>query len=205
MFVEDADMTRLRQGDVLANIPFPQLITAKTAFLGEASLHRPADLAFNPSLVTVRELPMYTCQLQARVGFAVVLSQCCDSEPREGNRIEQPTIALARLAPVPKSILNDPSSISDLRSNADPRLPGAGFLNLFYVAPHDRLAGREWMIDFNQVFSIPSTEFPAILDRKTLQMNDDSRIRLKVRLSASFARFAEEEWASAHPWLQPPH
>jgi hypothetical protein len=32
-------------------------------------------------------------------------------------------------------------------------------------------------------------------------MNDDARIRFKIRLSASFARFTEEEWALGHPWL----
>lgn len=204
MFLDDADFACLRQGDILANIAFPQVVTGKMAFLGVASLERPGDLVFNPQAPVVRDLPMYTCQTQARVGFGAVISQCCDLEPREGNRIDQPTIALARLAPITRGILNDREALADLRSNSDPRLPGAGFLNLFHVPAHERLEGREWMIDFGQVFSIPSAEFPAILGRKVLQMDNDSRIRLKVRLSASFARFTEEEWASGHPWLQAP-
>jgi hypothetical protein len=203
MFLNDADVTCLRQGDILANIPFPQIETAKTNFLGSASLERVGELAFNPHSVLVRKLPMYTCQVQARIGFAVVVSQCCDLQPREGNRIEPPTIALARLAPIPDSIIDDPQALADLRSNSDPRIPGAKFLSLFHVPAHALLADREWMVDFGQVFSIPSREFPTILGRKVLQMDDDSRIRFKIRLSASFARFTDEEWASGHPWLQP--
>lgn len=202
MFIDDADLTCLRQGDILANIPFPQLVTEKTAFLCAASLDRAGDLTFSPHSKIVRALPMYTCQVDARIVFAAVISQCCDLEPRQGNRIAQPTIALARLAPIPRSVLNDPPQLADLRSNSDPRIEGAGFLNLFHVPAHDRLNGDEWMVDFGQVFSIPSSEFPAILQRKVLQMDDDSRIRFKIRLSASFARITAEEAALGHPWLE---
>jgi hypothetical protein len=201
MFIDDADLTCLRQGDILANIPFPQLVTEKTAFLGAASIDSVGDLTFSPHSDIVRELPMYTCQVQARICFAAVVSQCCDLEPRQGNRIAQPTIALARLAPIPKNLLSDARRLADLRSNSDPRVEGAGFLNLFHVPEHDRLNGHEWMIDFGQLFSIPSSEFPAILQRKVLQMDDDSRIRFKIRLSSSFARFTDEELALQHPWL----
>ena len=201
MFIADADLTCLRQGDILANIPFPQLVTEKTVFLGAASLERVGDLIFNPHSRIIRALPMYTCQVEARIGFAAVISQCCDLEPREGNRITQPTIALARLAPIPGSIANDPQALADLRTNSDPRILGAKYLNLFHVPAHDRVDGGEWMVDFGQVFSIPSSEFPSILQRKVLQMDDDLRIRFKIRLSASFARITPEEAALGHPWL----
>ena len=201
MFVCDADLTYLRQGDILANIPFPQLATERTAFLGRASIHRVGDLTFSPHSSVIRDLPMYTCQFEARIGFAAVISQCCDLEPREGNRIAQPAIAVARLVPIPRSIRADVSQFAKLCSNSDPRVEGAGFLSLFYVPPHDRLLGQDWVIDFGQLFSMPSSEFPAILQRKVLQMNDDFRVRFKVRLSSSFARFTEEELALQHPWL----
>lgn len=202
MFIDGADLKSLRQGDILANIPFPQVVSSRTTFLGSASLDQLDPLEFKAHSAIVRDLPMYTCQVQARIGFAAVISQCCDLEPREGNRIEPPTIALARLLPVSRSISKDQQALDDLRSNSDPRVPGAKYLNLFYLPPHDRIAGQEWMVDFGQVFSIPSTEFPAILARKVLQMDNDSRVRFKVRLSASFARFTEEEWALGHPWLR---
>jgi hypothetical protein len=204
MFIDQPDQTCLRQGDILANIAFPQLATAKTAFLGSASLHAPGELRFAPHLKEVRRQQMYTCQVETRIGFGTIITQCCDLAPREGNRIEQPTIALARLVPVPAGILNDSDAIMELRSNSDPRQPGAGYLNLFYVERHEQLGNQELMIDFGQVFSIPANEFPAILVTKVLQMTNDARIRLKMRLAASFARFTDEEYESGHPWLNPP-
>jgi len=144
---------------------------------------------------------MYTCQLEARVGFAAVISQCCDLEPRQGNRINQPTIAVARILPVPKSIIDTPGELEKLRSNSDPRIAGASYLNLFHIVAHPAVGGQEWMADFGQVFSIPSDEFPAIMPRKVLQMDDGMRIQFKIRLAASFARFTEEEYALNHPWL----
>lgn len=202
MFVAEPDTTCLRQGDVLANVPFPQIAAAKTAFLGAASLDRLGELAFTAQSALIRDLPMYTCQVQARIGFAIILSQCCDLAPRDGNRIEQPSIALARLAPIPASIRNDAPALADLQTNSDPRLPEANFLNLFYIPARPEFNDRDWMVDFGQVFSIPSQEFPAILRRKVLQMDDDFRIRFKIRLSASFARFTDEELAAGHPWFQ---
>jgi hypothetical protein len=201
MFISDADMTCLRQGDILANIPFPQLATKDTAFLGSASLHQLGDLQFSPQSKMIRDLPMYVCQVQARIGFAAVVSQCCDLAPRDGNRIDQPTIALARLVPISARVLNDPQKITNLRSNSDPRVPGAAFLNLFHIVARDQLNGHDWVVDFGQIFSIPSAEFPAIMVRKILQMDDDHRVRFKIRLSASFARFTEDELAMGHPWL----
>jgi hypothetical protein len=202
MFIDVADLRSLRQGDILANIPFPQLITLKTAFLSTASIEKIGPLTFSPSVETSRNAPMYTCQVQARIGFAAVISQCCDLEPREGNRITQPTIAVVRLVTIPDKIFKDSAALSALRDNSDPRIPGTRFLNLFHIPVHARIDNREWMVDFGQVFSIPSSEFPAILDRKVLQMDDDTRIRFKIRLTASFARFTEEEFALHHPWLE---
>src|SRR5690349_21244782 len=128
MFINDADTTCLRQGDILANIPFPMAAAQKTSFLGTASIHAPGDLAFAPQSKVIRNLPMYVCQVEARIGFGAVITQCCDLEPRDGNRIEQPMIAVARLNPIPPAVLNDINKMEDLRSNSDPRLPGAGFL-----------------------------------------------------------------------------
>jgi hypothetical protein len=203
MFIADADLTCLRQGDILANVPFPQVKAADTRFLGAASLETLGTLTFNAHAKIVRNLPMYTCQVETRLGFAAVISQCCDIAPRAGNRIEQPTIALARLTPIPASITGDPVALTDLRSNSDPRVPGAGFLNLFHIRATQLTENRDWMVDFGQVFSIPSAEFPAILSRKVLEMDNDSRIRFKIRLSSSFARFTEDEIALDHPWLRP--
>jgi len=62
-----------------------------------------------------------------------------------------------------------------------------------------------WTFDERQL-SIPTGEFPAVLDRKVLQMTDDSRIRFKIKLGAAFGRNTPDEEATGHPWLadEPP-
>ena len=55
------------------------------------------------------------------------------------------------------------------------------------------------MVDYNQVLSLSSSDLPKILKRKILQMDDDSRIRFKLKIQASFGRLSPEELASGHP------
>ncbi len=61
--------------------------------------------------------------------------------------------------------------------------PAPGFIDYFYVAPHQRLENKEWMVDFSQITSLPKSEFPEILKRKILQMDDRSRVKLKIKLA----------------------
>jgi hypothetical protein len=132
------------------------------------------------------------------------LSQCCDIAPRRG-RILQPTIALARLIPVPPGLAGNADKLASLQANKYPLNPeDPGYINLFHIPEHPLLDGREWVVDYNQVLSIPATEFPEILQRKILQMNDFERIKFKIKLATSFGRVMEEEQAIDHPWLRPP-
>ena len=64
---------------------------------------------------------------------------------------------------------------------------------MFYIPAHPNLDGREWVVDYNQLFPIPSTEFPAILAKKILQMEDAWRAKFKIKLAASLGRLTEEE------------
>ena len=113
---------------------------------------------------------------------------------------------LARLVPIPVGIERDANNLESLKANRNPLDPvgGPGHINRFYIEPHELLEGREWIVDYNQVLSMPSQDFPKILKRKILQMDDDSRIRFKIKLAASFGRLSSEEEASGHPWLNGP-
>jgi hypothetical protein len=202
MFVDALDGAVLRQGDILRSIPFPIVSSAELSFLG--TLHavgadgRPELRA---SEITLREQPAWTCQLRVRIGFACVISQCCDLEPRNGKVTS--TIALARLVDPPKSTRSDREKRESLQANKFPLNPDdPGYLQYFYVPQHDRLDGRDWVVDYTQVTSIPATEFPAVLANKVLQMTDDSRVRFKVKLAAALGRLTEEEENSNHPWLR---
>lgn len=202
MFLSEADTDKgsLRQGDILTNIVFPLIRGDSILFLGTADLaqaHGPLRLRSEE----LRKAPAWTCQMPTRVGFAAVISQCCDLEPKHG-KIPNPTIALARLVEPPLGARNDVERMTSLRANRypfDSRDPG--YLNLFHIPAHEVLEDKEWTVDFTQVLSIPATEFPGVMAQKILQMDDDHRIRFKMKLAASFGRFTPEEEASGHPWL----
>jgi hypothetical protein len=49
------------------------------------------------------------------------------------------------------------------------------------------------VVDFNQTICIPGKEFPAILRNKKLQMEDEWRVKFKIKLATSFARLTKEE------------
>jgi hypothetical protein len=202
MFVNDPDASCLRQGDILRSIPYPLLHADNVRILGrlgEGGDWNPAS--FKDDEIEPRKLPAWTCQMPARVGFAVVISQCCDIAPQHG-KIIQATIAFARLVPVPVAIAKDPARLESLRANKYPLNPDdPGYINYFYVAPHEELAEQEWIVDYGQVLSIPSSAFPAILKSRVLQMDNDSRIRFKVKLAASYGRILPEEDHLGHPWL----
>jgi len=151
MFLQDADMTCLRQGDILRDIPIPLLASAEMAVLARID---PAASGTAPPLYPVtkthRQDPHWLIgQLPLRRCYCVVISQCCDLAPLN-QRIPMPAFAVGRLISVPKGILEDPQRLQSLRANKDPRDPSdPGFVNLFYFPPHERLGDREWVVDYN--------------------------------------------------------
>lgn len=109
---------------------------------------------------------------------------------------------LARLIPIKKSILADGEKLTSLRLNADPRGAIPGFIDYFHIASHSRLSGVEWMVDFSQVTSLPNSQFPEILSRKILQMEDLDRVKFKIKLAAYQSRITDEEATAGlkEPW-----
>ncbi len=169
MFVESADMTCLRQGDILEGVVFPRLASQEISVLG--SIHRATPQPSVPSLTAStnnhRDDPAWmVAQVPVRLSFCAIMSQCCDLEARHG-RLTIPTFALCRLIPIPGSIISDAQRLSSLRENKDPRVGSdPGFINFFYIPSHSRLESKEWVVDFNQVVSIPGRDFPDIPFKK---------------------------------------
>jgi hypothetical protein len=205
MFVQDADMACLRQGDIVAGIPFP-LLGLKEVLILATMLPERSEVALPilaPSTRVHRDDPNWlTCQMPVRLSFCAVVSQCCDLEPRYG-KILMPSFAVARLIPVPARIVADPQRLSSLRENKDPRnVADPGYVNLFHVPAHERVDGKEWVVNYNQMIAIPGSEFPAIVKRKVLQMEDQWRVKFKIKLAASLSRLTEEERDAGfeNPW-----
>jgi hypothetical protein len=196
MFAAQTDQGCLRQGDILAEIPFPRLSAKDVLILGSVAQgeRRATGITLAPATHTHRDDPGWlTGQLPIRTTFCIIISQCCDLEPRHG-RIETPAFAVARLIAVPKRIVEDPQRLARLRANKDPRdSSDHGYINLFHIPAHSSLQGREWVVDYNQLLSIPSIDFPGVLARKILQMDDASRVKFKIKLAASLGRLTDEE------------
>lgn len=136
MFLENADITCLQQGDILRDILFPRLTSSEVAVIARIN---PAGSGPVPTVVpmtkTHREDPQWlTAQLPVRCCYGVVMSQCCDLEPRN-QRIVMPTFTVGRLIPIPKSILGDPQRLESLRANKDPRNPAIQGSSIFSTSP----------------------------------------------------------------------
>lgn len=206
MFLEVADTTCLRQGDILEGIPFPRLALAEVRVVGQIlpEESQPSIPKLSAVTTTHRDDPNWlTAQLPVRLSYCAVITQCCDLEPRN-SQLRMPAFAVARLIPIPKSIREDPQRLSSLESNKDPRKGSdPGYINFFYVLPQDRLERTPWVVDFNQTACIPGREFPAILARKILQMQDDSRVKFKIKLATCLARLTDEERNARleDPWV----
>ena len=134
MFVEVADATCLRQGDILGGIFFPLLQAAEIRILGTITPETPH--AGVPTLVAKTnthrdDANWLTAQYRSRLSFCAVLSQCCYLEPRTG-QLRIPAFSLARLIAIPRGILSDPQGLASLRANKDPRnTRDPGYLNFF--------------------------------------------------------------------------
>jgi len=197
MFEQEAGTQRdcLRQGDILKGIPFPVLDLNNLQILGRIE---PPGGETNPSRIipTVsqhRADPNYlTGQTLIRLAFGCVVSHCCELEPRHG-RIISAVFLIARVISVKASILNDDEKLKSLRENRDPRAALPSYIDYFYIKPHALIENNEWMVDFSQVVAIPGVEFPAILGRKVLQMDNRSRVKLKIKLAVYFGRITNEE------------
>lgn len=206
MFLQVADADCLRQGDILQGIPFPRLASGEVAILGRLTpeTSQPDVPKLSAITNTHREDQNWLlAQVPVRLSYCAIVSQCCDLEPRNG-KLDIPTFAAARLRPIPKAILSDPQRLASLRANKDPRGGSdPGYINLFHIPAHVLLDKKEWIVDYNQIFCIPREEFPSILKRKILQMEDDWRVKFKIKLATCLTRMTDEEIKAGleNPWV----
>ena len=205
MFVDLTGMDRgcLRQGDILSHVPFLILDSDNLRIIGKADLGATQTLPpISPVLNPHRGDPNYfTAQVQMRLSYGTVISQCCELEPRHGKLIGA-SFSVARLVPIKETILMDADKLASLRSNPDPRLGVRSFLDYFHIESNPRIEAKEWMVDFSQVVSLPKTEFPSVLARKILQFDDQTRAKFKIKLAAYYGRLTTEELEAGldDPW-----
>jgi hypothetical protein len=137
-----------------------------------------------------------------RFGFCAVLSNCCDLEPRNG-KVQTQAVNLARLRPITIDIRNTPERFNSLIANKDPRdSENPGYIEYFYLEPHELLQGQDWKVHYNQVVTLPTTDITILLRKKILQLDDRSRVKFKVKLGFMLMRIneAERKLGLENPW-----
>lgn len=208
MYVAPAAMETacFRQGDILRAVPFPIIdgemsVLSRIDHEGGVQTPHPKVLVIPTEHRNTRDC--ITAQIKMRLSLGAVLAHCCELELRNGKCL-LPAIPVARLVPVKPSISNDEARIASLRGNKDPRnTDNPGYIDYFYLAAHEQLNNMEWVVDYCQISSVPSTEYAALLRRKVLQLSDRDRVKFKIKLAAFMGgRLTDEELRQGleNPW-----
>ncbi len=206
---EGFDGLSLRQGDILAGIPFPLLDHTKMHVLG--AIAREYDYTALPVIAPKThehraDAGWVTLQVPARFCLCAVLSNCCDLEPR-GGRVQAHMVTLARLRPISNDVRDDGERFESLRANKDPRDPNdPGYIDLFFLEQHEQLQTQDWVVHYNQVVTIPTTDIALLLRKKILQLDDRTRMKFKIKLAFTLGRSNDDEQNAGleNPWAGPP-
>ena len=140
-----------------------------------------------------------------RFGFCAVVSHCCDLV-LYGGKIQGHAVLLARLHPIPADIRTNEEFFDSLKANKDPRnRENTGYMDFFYLEPHEKLMNQDWRVHFNQIVCLPTTDIPKLLGSKVLQLDDLTRVKFKIKLGTKFMRPTDEELAAGleQPWREP--
>jgi hypothetical protein len=200
------DVATLRQGDILEGVPFPLIDHKTMQLLGTIRLDEDFNAVPQISPHTHKQRQdseWLTAHVPVRFGFCIVLSNCCDLEPRDG-KIPAPVFTLARLHPIPENIRNNADLFNSLVANKDPRDPNdPGYIDFFYLEPHELLQGGDWRVHYNQVTTLPTASISTfLLRKKILQLDDRTRMKFKIKLGFTLMRVNDDERIAGleDPW-----
>lgn len=190
MFVQQPDLTCLKQGDVLRDVVFPIARVDSTRILGRAKYPAPGQFEVEAILDGTAQRPHHIFQVQGTTVPCAVLSQCCDVVKNQ----EPPphSFVLCKLISVPKSIRKHQPSYDVLRANVDPYGDRKAFLSNFWFGPLPLLGG-EYMAEFAQVMTASWTDYEALLRHKVGELDDLNRAMFRVKIGAHFGRVAPED------------
>jgi hypothetical protein len=205
VFIDEPDLSCLRQGDILRGIPFPLLgLSLKIDAISE---WQPDSDTLGTKAITHthnNDAGWVTAGVPVRFGFCAVLTHCCRLELRQGGKVTVHAISFARLRPIPSNYLQDPQRLNALRSNSNPlSRTESPVLDYFCIPRHPLLGNQEWVVDYHQTISLPSKDIGAFLTRKVLQMKDRERMKFKFKYSACVSRPTDEEAGNPsllEPW-----
>jgi hypothetical protein len=202
MFVQKADPTTLRQGDIIRDVVFPLArIGSSTVFLGT---HK-EGAAESPTLAGITEQIGRSHYLVGQIhtvpSLCSVLSQCCDVDSNQDP--PPPSFVLCRVLPVPEGLRRS-KYFETAKANVDPYGTDRPHYRLFYLGS---LAGLpdEYLADYGLCMTVAWRDYNHILKRKMLEMDDITRSKFRVKAGAYFGRPTPEELQAGivDPWHIP--
>ncbi|HTQ53185.1 MAG TPA: hypothetical protein VMI94_01925 [Bryobacteraceae bacterium] len=205
MFVEHYDPTGLRQGDIIADVSFPlSRLQSKPKFLGALKQGTGQDVQLDADTELIGKSWWLTAQIHAVVGYCAVLSTDCDVAPKQ--KPPPPSFVLCRLVPVPDGVKKNQALLKTLMANVDPYGSDRPFYQLFYVGNHSRLGAEEYVADYGMTMTVAWKDYDAVLKRKTLELDDETRAKFRVKAGAYFGRPTPEdvEAGLGDPWKAGP-
>jgi len=116
--------------------------------------------------------------------FFAYLSHECDS-----NDNKRQFFLTAPLIHVNEKIKNDPIEY-ELLKNSNNVIKFPSYLTYFYFVNHD-LLGDEFIVDFTMMHSIPSKMKNELYEKKILQLSQENRKLLKMKLAYYFSHSHE--------------
>lgn len=201
----------LRQGDVLAGVPFPFTSVLQHHFLGGLNVNGPRDF---PQLVAnmhglsseSNDQTFFTGQVAMKLSFCAVMTQCCELVCNAKGKLKfVQAVSLCRLIPLTAAMRSSQEKLMAIQTNPDIR-KGQGYKNYFYYGAPAELGGKEeLMADFSQTTCVPSREFPEALSLRVLQLDDRTRMKFKLKLGFFNASPTDEEIAQGiqeDPWIE---
>ncbi len=162
------------QGDVLKDHSYRE-VAEPTTSNGERSGQR-----VETTTIVVRKIS----------GFVVVVSQSCDASLKNHPKRDRLVVA-PLVTPDPGLVDRISEKVGGLANlNLEPVAGRAGFLNLFYYAPHPSIGESARLVDFSSVRSVRSDG--VTLEGKVLQLAAPEAKAFRLKLGAHFARPDEQ-------------
>lgn len=198
MYVELFEEEKLRQGDVIAGLTIPRLSFKNTGYIYE---NKSGNFATFADKIVVN----------AEERLSVVISQCC--EFNEGKRnafaiapllfwkkaishsINLSGISLCELIPISKSPFNrkgrEEQILEELRKSNYAEEEERSNVHAFLFEPDGEHLKEPHIVDFTRITSISMKDHDFVHSKKVLQLQDEMRLALQLKIGYFFARKAE--------------
>lgn len=174
MFVDETgfEAGTLRQGDIIADI---HLLGA----LNPGGIKFITDQSDNKTGWSVENKPEF--------GDAMILSHSCEIAQENGVKVT--SIILAPIRDINSA--TEPGKRQELIDTnlIEPGATTASFLKYFYLVPNEKLTfANGAIVDFSKCFSFRKNYYEKLVEKKKLQLTNEIRIKMSLKLAAFFYR-----------------